>query len=360
MSKQQQEVSEGGQAIQAGGDIVVHNGMSVDQISEIIVSITQKITALTHEARAEQERRFGELKDALLHEFAKPETKANAEAFSDPDFQYVVKDAHEAFARRGDADLKVKLVNLISERSARHASTRVAQTLNKAIELAGKLSREEYAALVMLFTIQNVFITGAQSDVIFNSIDNLLAPFVNDLPADGHSIQCLQSLGCVSINHVMTNSLAGILVNRYGHALGPGFTSDELSKACGDDATLALVTPLASAYIDKTSTLQQVSASIAFRFFNVNKADLAAVLDKNGVDADAKQRLLSLLKSKMANEQEVMSAFREKSKYASALEGFWAIAETKQVSVNTVGQALAHSAMVSKGSMTAQLDLWVR
>lgn len=360
MSKQQQEVSEGGQALQAGGDIVVHNGMSADQMSEIIVSLTRQIAALTNEAKLEQEKRFGELKDALLLEFAKPETKANAEALSDPDFQYVVKDAHEAFARRGDDDLKVELVNLISERSAHQANTRVAQTLNSAIELAGKLSREEYAALVMLFTMQNVVVNGTDIDVILNTTDNLLAPFVNDLPADGYSVQYLQSLGCVSINQIVTNPLAGILVRKYAHAVGTGFTRDELSTACGDAATLARVAPLAVAYFDNPTAFQQVSASTAFRFAKGTEPDLSAALDQNGVDADAKKSLLLLLNSKMANEQEVMSAFRQKSKYASALEAFWAITETQQASVNTVGRALAHSAMVSKGSMTAPLDIWVR
>lgn len=360
VSKQQQEVSEGGQALQAGGNIVVNNGMSADQMSEIIVSLTKQILALNNEAKLEQENRFGELKDALLLEFAKPESKANAEAFSDPDFQYVVRDAHEAYARRGDADLKVELVNLISERSAHQAKTRVAQTLNSAIELAGKLSREEYAALVMLFTMQNVVVNGAHIDIILNTTDNLLAPFVSDLPTDGYSVQYLQSLGCVSINQIVTNPLSGILVSKYAHAVGTGFTHDELSTACGDDATLARVVPLTVANFDKPTTFQQVSASTAFRFMKGTEADLSAALEQNGVDPDAKQRLLSLHNSRMANEQEVMSIFRAKSKYASALEEFWAIKETQQASVNIVGQALAHSALVSKGSMSAPLDIWVR
>lgn len=311
--KQQQEVSEGGKALQAGGNIVIHNGMSADQMAEIIVSLTQQISTLTDQARVEQEKRFVELKDALLIEFAKPDTKAKAEALSDPDFQYVVRDAHEAFARRGDIDLKVELVNLISERSVHEASTRVAQTLNSAIELAGKLSREEYAALVMLFTMQNVVVNGAQIDVILGTTDGLYAPFVDHLPSNGFSIQYLQSLGCVNINQIVTNPLAGILVRKYAHAVGPGFTRKELFEACGDDATFARVAPLAVAYFENPITFQQVTDSTTFWFANGTEPDLSAALESKSVGAEAKQKLLSLLNSKMATESEVMNTFRAKS-----------------------------------------------
>jgi hypothetical protein len=359
VSKQQQEVSEGGQALQAGGDIVVHNGMTADQMSEIIVSLTKQISALTAEAQIEQERRFGELKDALLLEFAKSDTKANTEALSDPDFQYVVRDAHEAFARRGEADLKIELVNLISERSVYEASTRVAQTLNLAIELAGKLSREEYAALVAIFVVKEVVVSGGDPNIIIDKTDFLLKPFISFLPENGNSIEYLESIGCIKINNLISNPLSTIMHRKYAHAFGPGFDLEQLKSACENEANFGKVRQIIIENPNKFSVFYSFKDQTIFKFTHGTEPDLRLHLDRMHVDVECQNKLIELLNSTMATENQVIDEFRSKSSSIQALEKFWGISQTQQATATMVGKALAHSATVSKGCMNAPLNIWV-
>ena len=358
MSQNQKAVGNA-QAIQAGGNVTLYNGMSPEQMSQIIVALTKEISALTNEARTTQERRFAELKDALLLEFSNPQTKAKTEALADPDFQYVVRDAHEAFARRGDEELKAELVNLIAERSVHASNTRVAQTINASIELAGKLSREEYSALVVIFTLQNVFIQNEIRQNIIPITDDILENFVNFLPKDGFSIQYLLSLGCMQANQFAALSFENVLTQKYLHTFGPGFMSEELENSCGNDDEFLKVLACTLASIDHlTDGSGQPDGCI--RFNRGTESELRRDLKALEIGEPTQDRLVALLNSRMATEGEVVEIFRTKSRVFEKIAAFWSIPEVQQASPTLVGKALAHSALTSKGKFNAPLEIWLR
>jgi hypothetical protein len=77
------------------------------------------------------------------------------------------------------------------------------------------------------------------------------------------------------------------------------------------------------------------------------------------VDVECQNKLIELLNSTMATENQVIDEFRSKSSSIQALEKFWGISQTQQATATMVGKALAHSATVSKGCMNAPLNIWV-
>jgi hypothetical protein len=128
MTNQEQSAADGAQAIQAGRDVTIHNGVSVEQMSEILLYLTKSLSFYHQEALEKVESRLSSFKDELIKVFALGD-KVNPEAFRDPDFQYLLKDAQNAFARSGEESLRDTLIDIISRRSLQKSGTRVSITL---------------------------------------------------------------------------------------------------------------------------------------------------------------------------------------------------------------------------------------
>jgi polyhydroxyalkanoate synthesis regulator protein len=128
---QNQRVAEGGEAYQAGRDVVIHNGMSTEQMTEIMVSMARQFSIFQADAMRTVDERLGSFREEVLKTFAEP-NRANPEAFRDPDFQYLLNEAQEAYARSGDDVVRDTLVDIIARRSLETGRTRMAMALNDA------------------------------------------------------------------------------------------------------------------------------------------------------------------------------------------------------------------------------------
>jgi hypothetical protein len=84
--------------------------MNADQMSEIMVALAGQLSTYLMKAEETAQARYKELREEIISEFAKQDSKGQAEAFSDPDYQFVLKEAHESFARSGDGSLREELV----------------------------------------------------------------------------------------------------------------------------------------------------------------------------------------------------------------------------------------------------------
>jgi len=214
MTRQDQSVEEGGEAYQAGRDLTVNHGMNADEMAALMVAMAKQLSAFTDEANAKLNQRFDEFRDEVLKQFSN-ETTSRKEAFNDPDFQFTVKSAQEAYARKGDGDLKVELVRLLAERSKQHSGSRVANILNEAIKVAGSLTKQEMAVLAIIFVMIHVG-TPTQNSIQTRAFhESILAPFLSDMPNDRNSFEYLESLRCITINAIVTRTSETILSEKF-------------------------------------------------------------------------------------------------------------------------------------------------
>lgn len=346
MTDQEQNVGRGATGYQASRDVVVHQGMSSEQMAEIMVALSRQLGQFIADAREAQEQRFKEFRDSLLEEFAKPENENGRSAFAEPDFQYVVRDAHETFARSGDADLKDRLVKLVAERSTKTSDSRVAKILNSAIEIAGRLSDEDYASLIAMFLATSAVVMIPNQQYILNQYSERLNRIVDDLPTSSSSMEYLATLGCVNINYVITQTLGQILTNKYGHALGPGFSDKEFIEKVGDRK----IPPLPSTLFRKAEGV------LCFRAGS--EGDIRLELEKTISDGQLVNDLMSL-RAKTIPEQQVLEVFRTGVSRFGDLEKFWTSAGADKSHLTLIGKALAHSALTSKGALSAPIEIWV-
>ena len=180
MPDQDQQVESGAQAVQAGRDII-YRGMSSEQMMQIMTAMADQLVIYRSVASEIAQRRCDELRNELIEKFATGRN-ANPEAFKDPDFQYMVTEAHKAYARSGDGAVRDTLVDVIARRSLETERNRMAITLDEAAIRVPLFGRNEFAALSLAYLVRHTRNVSVNN---FNSfceyINTNFMPFVSDI-----------------------------------------------------------------------------------------------------------------------------------------------------------------------------------
>jgi hypothetical protein len=320
-------------------------------MAEIMVALAGQLQTYFEAANLKAEERYRELRDALLKEFADEASQAKPEAFADPDYQKVVRDAHESFARNGDDQLKEELVRLLTERSIQETGSRKALVLNEAIQTAGSLTPEEYAAIAIIFLYKYTKISGSPRGIIAR-LHEMTSVFLHDLPSDDWSYDYLVSMRCASMNQFGGSSLWEVLHEIYASDLSFGFSPEELKKAVGENAA------------DQRALNFTVPAAAHFgghiRFDAKDAEALKAKLDAAGVGEEAKQRLVQLFEQSRPSQEALREQFQADYSTFETLAEKWQKTALKLATLTGLGKALAHSALTSRAGFNAALEIWVR
>lgn len=202
IDNQKQEVGAGSNAIQAKRDVVIHQGATPEQMSEIIGAISKQLSNFAAEAATIADQRCAEFREEILAEFAKPETQAQSEAFKDPDYQYLLGKSLEQYARKGTDDLKAELIEMLVRRSNEDTGSRISLILNSSIETVSKLSKQDKDILVILFIFKNLKVNSFHMMGVYPNYASMLSGHVENLPTGTAGFEYLQSIGCISIERV--------------------------------------------------------------------------------------------------------------------------------------------------------------
>lgn len=194
---------------------------------DIIEALAGQIPAFAAMAREIVDSRLKDFETKVLERFASA-TDARADAFKDPDFQYLLNRAQHAYARSGDSQVGDTLVDLIAQRSLIAGRTRLAMTLNAAVEVSSTLTVNEFAELTLCFLLKY---TLHQSVVDFDSLIGYLksyvAPLLPDISDVDASYQFIESQGCGNVGITQLDVVKPFHIN-YGGILSRGFDEGEL------------------------------------------------------------------------------------------------------------------------------------
>ncbi|MHB8355131.1 MAG: LPO_1073/Vpar_1526 family protein [Vulcanimicrobiaceae bacterium] len=200
--------------IQAGRDIVVRHGPTIDEV--------RSIAELTVEANMERVRGVAEqvvlervehLREEVISRLAQepPET---IEKGKDPDFQYALLDAEKAYARKGDDEMAALLVDMLVERTRKHSRSLQHLVLGEALTVAPKIMPNLYDILTVIFLLRYVGTTANTFEGFLQFYREFLPPFLGGWPPSFASLQHLEYAGCASIDTVtgydpITNIVGG-------------------------------------------------------------------------------------------------------------------------------------------------------
>lgn len=357
MTKQDQNVETGGQAIQAARDVIItkNAAMSAKQMMEIMAAMAKQLAAFTEEANRTMDERLHSFRDEVLKRFANQET-SNSEAFKDPDFQFVLRDAQEAYARSGDDAVRDTLVDIIARRSMETKHDRLAMALNDAARKAPSLTKNEFAELSLCYILRY---TKTNTVISFQSflanVASQIMPFVPDISEEAASYWHLESQGCAKIE-VGEIQIIEIFRRVYGGVLGKGFDRKQLEDHLGADRRSALDG-------NNDQGIPWIIPCVNDNAkFQPNALDRQQFIDRTKATGLGEERLnnvWNLFENTIFSENELIERM---SVIPNVTELFskWKNTPLKRLSLNTVGMAIAHANAVRVINFGAPLTIWIK
>jgi hypothetical protein len=346
VTDQRQQIGEGGQAIQAGRDVIVNQSMSPNHMMEIMTAMAKQLSIFREDAMKIVNERIDSFQQEVLEKFTEP-GKANPEAFRDPDFQYLLAEAQNEFARSGDESVRDVLVDIVARRSLEKTRNRLAITLNDAATRAPLLTINEFAALSLCFMIRYSSFTSVLNFPDFCAhVQRSIIPFVPNVSTEASSYFHIQAQGCGAIEMGEVN-LYEVFKGNYGGVLGKGLTRADLM--------------LTSAGVDlSTMVMPCVLNPTNFQPRAVNKEAFLKGWASDAATSALAANLWGAFENTLLSKQELIDLMEKNVPEIKRLFTLWGESELKNLSLNTIGIAIGHANAVRVVGLTAPLEVWIK
>lgn len=156
--KQDQNVTNGSTAIQAGRDVHYH-GLGVGEVRELCsLFLRENFPQLREEAAQAARDNVSRFAILLENRLLEDIGSILIDKLSDPDVQAAINDAVQASARKGDKANTDILTKLISERIANDVNPFKDMVISEAVKVAPMLSGQDISFLTLLHFISSVSI----------------------------------------------------------------------------------------------------------------------------------------------------------------------------------------------------------
>lgn len=348
MNRQSQKAASGGEAYQAARDINISAGLTADQMAEVINSLARQLHKSFLEAEAKAEERLREFKDDLISAFVEKD-RGRSEAFRDPDFQYMIGDAQEAYIRSGDEALRGTLIDIIARRSQETNRTRLSLTLNAAASKAPLLTINEYSALSLSYILRYArfhrIVTIAD---FFEFLKSSAIPFVKDAPRNRSSYQYIEAQGCGSIS-IAQVELMEIFKAHYPYVLGKGFSVDRLNEITEGTPRELLAKTLCRSANDRTKI--QPAAADREAFLELGKI--------HGCESKVLNSIWNEFESTLLSKEEIIDLAKGRLDEIESLFEIWDGTPIRNLNINSIGIAIAHANATRVIGLDAPLSTWI-
>ncbi|PVY42892.1 LPO_1073/Vpar_1526 family protein [Pontibacter virosus] len=348
--KQGQNSGDNSQNLQAGRDII-YQGLSYSETKEVVREEAQKVfksnsLVLAEEAYKIVISRSEELLESFLKKLEDREPES-INSMKDPGMQYSLFNAQKEYAKTGDKSLAELLEDILVERAQIPNRNLQQIVLDECISVAPKLTADQFDALSLIFITKYSFYSNISSlkDLV-TYIESNLMPFISGLVDNSSRYQHLEFTGCGSIT-LNTLPIENVFLNSYFGLFSKGFTIEEIEKHnLLTDATRGLIVPCIN-YPDK------------FQVYPATDKYLEIILSMAKVP---EQEIVNLIRFSRSN---LMSGSEVKQLLINAYPPFeefisrWNKSSVKNMSLTSVGIAIAHANISRKTKLKYNLDNWI-
>ncbi len=343
--KQSQKSGDASTNIQAGGDVSV--GLSYSETRQVAMDVYRaNFIELRDTAAAVARARAEELIDRYLEEMRREGFEAIPGADS-PDLQHAIYSAQKEHARAGDEDLGELLVQLLVDRTKTPERNLTRIVLNESLSVAPKLTQDQLDALSLVFISKYTVNNGLLSlDLLHWHLDKYVLPFVAGASRKDSAYQHLEFAGCgnVSIGELQAEQA---FANSYSGLLSKGFTEAEAQTVdLSPSARAALITTCLH-----DSSLLQVNA--------MNSDALETLCAPLGVEPEKIEGLKQLQTSKLMSPAEIKTFLIGARQQMSDFFELWGNTSMKNMTLTSVGIAVAHANIQRRIDVTFDLSIWL-
>jgi hypothetical protein len=352
VTDQAQKVEGTSRAIQSGRDTIISHGVSKEEIKEIIeATAAAQLNLLTRVAESLINARLDDFKATILDQVENRVGAFRREAFQDPDFIYLLGRAQHAYARSGDLQLRDTLIDLIARRSQATGRTRLSLTLNEAVEKAACLTKNEFAELSAVYLLRYAVHRGIKNlQMLVDEFKRMMVPLLPDISNEPPSYEYLEAQACAKIEELNIFDLDRAFRENYCGVLQSGFERAEIEAILPEGKKNALD------YMITTCSNDQTKLE-----FN-NCLNCRAFLSR-GIRSGLRHRELmdayTFFESKMLTKEEIIKRLNPVLPEIERMYRLWSITPLKNLTLTSVGIAIAHSNLVRLADFEADLSIWI-
>ena len=345
MAEQRQEGGRESSNYQAGRDLVVQSGASIEEVRQISLDVfRENFLELRGVAEDVAKARAEAITNAFLEKLEQQGSADLANA-SDPDLQRAIFDAQREYACSGEEDLETALVDLLVDRAGRLDRSVQTIALNEAINAVPKLTAPQRRAIAVCFMARYTTWRGPLSlDAIYaDHIKRNLVPLASDIPREVTAYQHIEYVRAGSLETggvQLAKALQANLKPWFTRGIPPEQIPEELQAALSDERVFVPC-------IREDSNLQLRADFDAL-------PDLAA---QTGYSEEALRGVHSI--GEMAP-PEVKQEVLERVPELESLFAVWDDSQLCRLTLTTVGLTIGHGYWRRITGSSAHLSNWLK
>lgn len=346
MTGQKQTSGDNSTNVQAGGSVTIYQGISYSDAREIALEVFRgNFLQLAGEAKEVARQRAEEITEAFL-ERLKAENQEGLVQAREPDFQHALFTVQKEYARCGDRELGDLLVDLLVDRT-KHGSRSIIQiVLNESLVVAPKLTRDQLAALSVVFLFRYTANKGFRNFADFAAyLDRYVQPFADLLEKRPPCFQHLEYSGCGTMS-IGSISLTQIFRKNYPGLFSSGFDDAQYAaRGLSIPFTHPLLIPCLN-----DPTKKQVAA--------LDEAGLRELAVTHGVSEEDIKKLITLQEAHVHGEERVREMIVSQRPYMERVYDVWNEVLC-HFSLTSVGIAIGHANIKKSVGEFTNLAIWI-
>lgn len=343
---QTQEAADGAIAIQAARDVVMHVGVTAEEV-RALASDTFKADFVKMLGMAETiaEARANKVLDAFIERVERVNPSALRQA-NDPDFRYTLYTAQKTAARTSDSGLHDLLVELLVQRTLGAPRSLLQLVLNESLEVVQRISTSQINALTLAFIVHHLrFRSVASFDTLLKTMDIYVQPLLSDIGASKASLSHLQYAGCGTISDTITWPMDNALLRSYPGAFQEGASEADAGVKVLSSAARRLLVPCEH----DPRRVQVLSGTLEM---------LHDLCKQHQLDERDTRMLQAIFQSRRIDIRKIRSICIAGRSYFATLFDAWDQTGLASFSPTSVGIAIAH-ANLSKYGEIGPLSNWI-
>lgn len=335
-----------------GNNIIIKSGdLSISQV-EKIANIVYKLNRpeLEKIARETADKRVYELNKSIILAL-----KCNSEyvhIFSEPYMQISLSEAQKAFAKNGDDDLKITLVNFITNLMKADPKSLMRIIFEESISIAPKLTVQQYDILSLIF-----FLLYAPNYNLSNwedfkyLLNKYIHPFIESLTENATCYRHIEYTGCAFIK-TDYYSIEDVLAFYYPGFFCNGFTKEKFEKDIDSNI---------SKYINDGILIKCFHNDHLYQINAIYKNDIKEKCQEKHYDDSLIFKINKIQREHLMNNTMIKNTIIEvnKNKIFSKLFSIWDNSFIKHLELTSIGIAIAISNIERKVGESLDYSIWL-
>ncbi len=327
----------------------INQGLTYTDVKDIALDVfNSNFLQLSKEALTTAVQRAEEITNDFI-ERLKKDKPDSLEAAKDPGFQNALYEAQKSYAKTGDKDMADVLVDILVDR-VEHKERDLKQiVLDESISVIPKLTTSQLDTLTIIFLLKysrNFKVNNLET--LKEYLEIHLKPFSLNLSKEISLFQHLEFAGCGSIG-LGSSKIEGILKNTYKGLFFQGFTKEQFEASIGS--------------FDKYNSIvvSCLNAKDKWQFNAISDEVLETEIRKQNFNDDITQKIKNLFNQHMLPDADIKDKLIDiGSEFMNTLLDVWDNSAMKNMTLTSVGIAIAQANFRRKTGITLDLSIWIK